>query len=293
MELQTLRLFRVIALEGSFSKAAQKLNYAQSNLSVKMAQLEKELQTTLFYRYHHGIGLTPKGEVLLQYATELLNLANETEAALREEGETRGTLAIGSMESTAISRLPKILSMYHWDNPQVVLTVQTGTTEQNIRGVLDYTLDGAFVAGPVHHPDLMAKPVQQERLVLMTDCTYPTDMTPKELVGQTLLVFPKGCSYRRILEQWLHTEALFPQKVIDFNSLGAIIASVSAGLGISLLPESVARPYADREVLQCHAIPDPYALVQTEFVYRKAGVTEPALKRFLKTLQQQEKTGTD
>ncbi|MGI6014553.1 MAG: LysR family transcriptional regulator [Oscillospiraceae bacterium] len=284
MELQTLRLFRVIALEGSFSKAAQKLNYAQSNLSMKMAQLEKELEATLFYRHNRGVSLTPKGEILLQYATDLLNLANETEAALREDGETKGVLAIGSMESTAISLLPGLLSTYHWDNPHVTLTVQTGPTEQSIRGVLDYTLDGAFVAGPVRHPDLVAKPVRQEYLVLMTDCTYPEIMTSKELLGQTLLVFPQGCSYRRILEQWLHSEALFPQKIIEFNSLGAIIASVSAGLGISLFPESVVQTYADNGVLRCHAIPEQYALVQTEFIYRKAGVTEPALKRFLITL---------
>ncbi len=285
MELQTLKLFRVIALEGSFSKAAQKLNYAQSNLSVKMAQLEKELQTTLFYRHNRGISLTSKGEVLLQYATDLLNLASETENALQEQGEAEGVLTIGSMETTAISRLPGILSVYHGDNPYITLTIQTKATEQGIHGVLDYTLDGAFVAGPVRHPDLLAVPVEQEHLVLIADCTYPEVMTPAALLGQTLVVFQQGCAYRRILEQWLRAEALFPQKVIGFDSLGAIIASVSAGLGISLLPEAVVQPYIDSGVLRSYTIPERYALVQTEFVYRKAGVINPALKRFLKTLQ--------
>ena len=285
MELQTLKLFRVIALEGSFSKAAQRLNYAQSNLSVKMAQLEMELQTTLFYRHNRGISLTSKGEVLLQYATDLLNLANETENALQEHGEMEGILTIGSMETTAISRLPEILSIYHSKNPYITLTIQTKATEQGIHGVLDYTLDGAFVAGPVRHPDLLTMPVEREHLVLIADSTYPAVMTPTALLGQTLVVFQQGCAYRRILEQWLRAEALFPKKVIGFDSLGAIIASVSAGLGISLLPEAVVQPYIESGVLQCYEIPEQYALVQTEFVYRKAGVVNPALKRFLTTLQ--------
>ena len=285
MDLQTLKFFRIIASEGSVSKAAQKLNYAQSNLSMKMSQLEKELQTTLFYRHNRGVSLTPKGEVLFQYATALLNLANEAEGALRDDGAAKGKLTIGSMESTAISFLPKFLSDYHAENPNVSLTVQTGTTEKCIRGVLEYTLDGAFVAGPVQHPELHSKPVRTEQLMLITDRNMPEELTPELLLGQTLLVFPEGCSYRRVLERWLESEALFPQKIIEFNSLGAIIASVSAGLGVSLFPASVVARYAEGGALRSHAIPPQYANVPTVFVYRKTAFPEQALRQVLQLLE--------
>lgn len=285
MDLQTLKVFRIIASEGSVSKAAQKLNYAQSNLSMKISQLEKELQTTLFYRHNRGVSLTPKGEVLFQYATALLNLANEAEGALRDDGAAKGKLSIGSMESTAISFLPNFLSEYHAANPDVSLTVQTGTTEKCIRGVLEYTLDGAFVAGPVQHPELCSIPVRTEQLMLITDRSCSEVITQEELLGQTLLVFPQGCSYRRVLERWLESEALFPQKIIEFNSLGAIIASVSAGLGVSLFPASVVETYAERGALRCHAIPPQYANVPTVFVYRKSAFPEQALRQVLQLLE--------
>lgn len=285
MDLQTLRFFQIIASEGSFSKAAQKLNYAQSNLSIKMAQLEKELQTTLFYRHNRGVSLTQKGELLFRYATELLKLASETEHALRDDGTAKGSLTIGSMESTAVSFLPNFLSNYHAANPDVSLTVQTGTTEKCIRGVLEYTLDGAFVAGPVQHPELSSVPVRTEQLMLITDRSCSEAITPEELLGQTLLVFPQGCSYRRVLERWLESEALFPQRIIEFNSLGAIIASVSAGLGVSLFPESVVETYAERGALRCHAIPAQYARVPTVFVYRRSGFPEQALRQVLQLLE--------
>ena len=73
MDLQALRYFRIVAREGSFSQAAQKLNYAQSNLSTKIRQLEGELETPLFRRHAHGVTLTEKGESLLAYADRLVN----------------------------------------------------------------------------------------------------------------------------------------------------------------------------------------------------------------------------
>ena len=97
---------RAVAAEGSLSKAAQKLNYAQSNLSTKISQLEKELHTELFHRCSHGVTLTPKGEQLLQYAEKLLNLAAETEAVLKDDGTAKGSLTLGSMESTCLTLCP-------------------------------------------------------------------------------------------------------------------------------------------------------------------------------------------
>lgn len=157
MDLQELKFFRAVAAEGSLSKAAQKLNYAQSNLSTKISQLEKELHTELFHRCSHGVTLTPKGEQLLQYAEKLLNLAAETEAVLKDDGTAKGSLTLGSMESTAMTLLPPLLSRYHAENSQVALRIQTGTTAASLQGVLDHTLDGAFAAGPLRHPGLGTK----------------------------------------------------------------------------------------------------------------------------------------
>ena len=83
MDLQTLQFFCTAATEGSLTKAAQKLNYAQSNLSTRMHALEEELGVTLFQRSAGGIRLTPKGEVLFSYARRILKLADETTSAVQ------------------------------------------------------------------------------------------------------------------------------------------------------------------------------------------------------------------
>ena len=115
MDLQTMKIFHTVAKEGSFSAASHKLNYAQSNISIKMQQLESDMQSPLFYRHNRGITLTLKGTLLLQYSEKILRLLDETSSAMLEDGSARGTLSIGSMETVASIYLPKILSKYHKD----------------------------------------------------------------------------------------------------------------------------------------------------------------------------------
>ncbi|WKL02154.1 LysR family transcriptional regulator [Paenibacillus amylolyticus] len=84
MDIHLLEIFIQAAREGSISKTAKKLNYAQSNVTNKVQQLEAELQTTLFYRHKKGITLTPSGEVLVSYTEKILNMMDEARAAVRE-----------------------------------------------------------------------------------------------------------------------------------------------------------------------------------------------------------------
>ncbi|EKQ54382.1 MULTISPECIES: LysR family transcriptional regulator [unclassified Clostridium] len=288
MDLQALKIFQVVAETGSISKAARELNYAQSNVSNKIQQLEAYLQTPLFYRHNRGITLSVKGQMLLKYTEKIFHLIDETTYAMRDDNIPKGLLCIGSMETIATVHLPRLLSMYHKNYPNVDLTLKTGTTEKNINEVLQYNLDGAFVAGPIDHPELVQKTVIDEKLVFITDTSHPTISSIKDIKAPTLLVFPTGCSYRKKLEQSLHNEGLIPNKIIEFNSLGAIIASVCSGLGISLLPASVVEKYVQAGTLRCHPIQNSHANVPIVFIYRKDRFMSKALVKFIDTFSDKE-----
>ena len=75
MDLRALEIFRTVALEGSVSKAAVRLNRVQSNISTRIKQLEQHLRTPLFLRRNRGLMLTPEGRRLLPYAERLLQLS--------------------------------------------------------------------------------------------------------------------------------------------------------------------------------------------------------------------------
>ncbi len=288
MDLQALRYFRIVAREGSFSQAAQKLNYAQSNLSTKIRQLEGELETPLFRRHAHGVTLTEKGESLLAYADRLVHLLEEAESAVRDDGTAKGSLSV--MESAAITFIPALLAEYHSRCPGVSLTVKTGVSEASMRSVLDGTLDGAFVAGATGHAELSSVPVRRERLALFS--TAGTKTTPvANLLAGALLVLPHGCSYRQSLEQWLDAECIFPERAVEFDSIGALLASVSAGLGAALFPESLASVYTAAKGLICHAVPEPYAWADISFVWRRDRFMDSTFRSFLGLLREKSKVG--
>lgn len=288
MDLQDLKVFQVVAEMGSISKAARELNYAQSNISTRIQHLEAYLQTSLFYRHNRGITLSTKGEILLKYTEKIFRLIDETTSTMKDDNIPRGPLCIGSMETTAAVHLPKLLSLYHKDYPNVELILKTGTSEKNIQEVLQYNLDGAFVVGPINHPELLQKTVIDEKLVFITDNTHPIMSSIRDIQTRTLLVFPIGCSYRKILEQWLHNERLVPDKIIEFDSLGAIISSVCSGLGMSLLPISAVEKYVQAGTLRCHSIQNSYSDVPTVFIYRKDRFMSRALIKFIDMISNKE-----
>jgi DNA-binding transcriptional LysR family regulator len=284
MDLQALRFFQAVAELGSISRAARELNYAQSNLTAKIQQLETELQTTLFYRHNRGTSLTDKGKVLLSYTDEIFQLLDEARNVMNDDQTPKGPLVIGSMETTAAVRLPKLLSKFHREYPAVDLTLKTGPTEQNVQGVLQYELDGAFVAGPIDHPDLTYKTVIEEELVIVTDSFHQPLPSIKEIQNRTILVFRKGCSYRARFEEWLHHEGVIPEKIMELGTLDGIIGCVSAGLGISLLPRSVVDKHVKDDLLIQHSIPNRFGKVKTLFIYRKDKYISTSLREFTEML---------
>jgi LysR family transcriptional regulator, cell division regulator len=281
LDLHTLKIFQTVAKLGSISQAARELQYAQSNITMKIQQLESDLHTTLFHRHNRGTALTAKGSMLLTYTEKIFDLIEETKSVMNDDQTPCGPLIIGSMETTAAVRLPALLSKYHKDFPDVDLTLKTGSTEQNIQRVLQYELDGAFVAGPIEHRELIEKEVIEEELVLITDTIHPPISSFKDIQTRTLLVFHDGCSYREKLEQWLRQEGVIPKKIMEFGTLDAIVGCVSAGIGVSMVPQSVVAKQVQGGILRQHSIPKLYGKVKTVFIYRKDKYVPSSLLKFI------------
>ena len=287
MDIQSLRIFKSVAEYGSISKAAKELNYAQSNITTRMQQLENSLQTVLFYRHNKGVTLTAKGELLITYADKIFRLLDETKEVMRDQEEPQGPLSIGSMETTAAVHLPRFLSRYHSAYPQVDLNLKTGPTSQHIEAVLNYELDGAFVSGPLSHPDLITKKVFSEELVLVGNSLLSQSLKSRKVDDLTLLVLHKGCFYREKLKHWLHEEGVIPSKVMEFGSLDALMGCIAAGLGVTLLPLSIVQRYSYLENVTHYPLPEKFSLVDTLFIYRTDVTFSTPLIKFVEMFQEE------
>ena len=288
MELSDLKTFAAVARCGGITRAAGELNTVQSNVTNRIRALETEIGTPLFERHARGMTLTDAGRRLLPYADRLYTLSNEALAAARDDGVAKGPLAIGSMETTAAVRLPPLLAQFHQRHPEVQLSLRTGPTALLAEAVIANALDGAFVAGPIDHPDLMSTVAFNEELVLLTARRWKTLAalragTPAS--GPTILVFRTGCSYRQRLEQ-LMSELGWPTAArLEFGTLDGIIGCVAADMGVSLLPRAVAERSDQAGIVRMHTLNGPRRRVETLFIRRRAAHEGTALRSFLACLK--------
>ncbi|KJC36061.1 transcriptional regulator [Bradyrhizobium sp. LTSP885] len=283
MELTDLLTFSTVARLGGITRAAEELNTVQSNVTQRIKALEAEIGTALFERHSRGMTLTGAGRRLLPYAQRMAALSREAVLAARDDGEPKGPLSIGSMETTAAVRLPTLLADFHRRYPAVRLTLRTAPTADLVAAVLDGTLDGAFVAGPIEHAELTTTVAFQEELVLVTAQRWTSLAalragTPES--GPTALVFRTGCTYRQRLEQ-AFTEFGWPSAArFELGTLDGMIGCVAADMGVTMLPRTVVeRDHVQRDV-SIHKLSPQHARVETLFIQRRTAHQYSALQGF-------------
>jgi DNA-binding transcriptional LysR family regulator len=287
MELTDLLTFSAVARNGGITRAAEELRTVQSNVTQRVKALEAEIGTALFERHSRGMTLTGAGRRLLPYAQRMAALSREAMLAARDDGEPKGPLAIGSMETTAAVRLPPLLGDFHRRFQSVRLTLKTATTADLVAGVLDGALDGAFVAGPIEHADLTSTIAFREELVLVTARRFSTLAalragTPES--GPTALVFRTGCTYRQPLEQVLSDFGWPSAARFELGTLDGMIGCVAAGVGVTLLPRAVVERSELRKDVSTHAIDTPWSHVDTLFIQRHNAHQYSALNGFTSCL---------
>jgi len=282
MDLSQLSMFCAIAEEGSISAAAQKLHRVPSNLTARIKQLEADLGVDLFIREKQRLRLSAHGWNFLDYARRLLDLADEARQSITS-GTPRGPLALGSLESTAAVRIPPVLADYHRRFPDVLLDLSTGPSGELIDGVLDGRLAGAFVDGPIAHPALEEVAVFEEEMVLISAAAHAPIARARDVNGRNIYAFRTNCSYRRRFEDWFREDDSAPGKVFETESYHGMLACVSAGAGLALLPRSMldSMPYSSS--VQAHELNDAYRKVSIHLIWRR-GLRLPSLSALLEIL---------
>lgn len=283
MESGDLRIFQAVAREGSITKAAQVLNYVQSNVTNRIQFLEAQLRIPLFRRTNRGMILTPAGENLLEYADQILTLIDEAVKSTQYSEHPAGPLRIGSIETTAVIHLTSLMSAYHSRYPNVNLSLITGETHGLLQKVLDYKLDGAFVYGPIEQPDIEHATAYEEELVLISE---PGKGDMRELLTKPMLFFDVGCTHRAKAESFLRESGMPSYQIMEFGTLEMILSGVSAGLGVSMLPHSSITKAEEAGAIASHRLPEGYRDLQVWFVYRRDSVFSSALSKLLQMIEQ-------
>ena len=274
MDLASLRIFKSVVEHGGINKAAAKLHRVPSNVTTRIKQLEASIGVQLFTREHHRLTLSQSGERLLVYADRMLLLSEEARSVLSGTAPA-GVLRLGALESTAASRLPAILAAYHKAYPDVSVELITGTNDALTAAVIDRRVEAAFVAEAPATKELACQALFRERLVIISAASHAPIRRPQDVTADSVIAFPNGCYYRRVLQRWLGERRLPSIRVLELGSYHAIVACVASGTGIALAPESVLETVQHAAVTR-HALPKLHSDVVTPLLWR-AAEQSPAL----------------
>jgi DNA-binding transcriptional LysR family regulator len=241
MDVRQLEMFRAVAEEGSFTRAAQRLHVSQSAISRQVKLLEEELGSPTLHRGRKGVSLTESGSLLLAAANRVRRDLEDVAWQISATRELRrGLLRIGGGMTVCMYVLPRLLKRFRGLYPQVDLKVVSGTAESVLRLVRSREVDLGLLTLPVSAPDLDVRPVLREEMVVATAAHHPLAreraIDPKSLGRYPLILYESGSNTRKVLDQFFLEEGVAANVAMETENVEIIKAMVANGLGITLIP---------------------------------------------------------
>lgn len=274
MDSNLLKVFVEVANEKSITKAAINLEFAQSNVTSRIKQLEKSIGNSLFHRVPKGVILSKEGEKLYPYAVEIVKKIEQANYEMKNL-DIQTHLTIGSTESNASTRIVPFLLQLHNDFPNMNLELVTNTTRDITKELLDYKVDIAFISGEPKNEELMILNRIDETIVLVE---------PKEeKAPDVFLSFKNGCAYNEFGLEYLKQISNKEHKNLQFGNYETILGCIKAGIGKSLLPLSIIKKLKYESEVKIEELPKEIANLPTCLVCRKDYV--PRIKSYLENFK--------
>jgi DNA-binding transcriptional LysR family regulator len=287
MELRHLRTIAAVARHGSFTKAAEELYLAQSAISQQIRRLEAELGVEVFRRTSRRVELTAEGRVILGYAQRVLAEVDGLQSELEElTGLLRGQLRIGGVYPTGPYDLFGMLADFRAAHPGVAIHMVEDTQDGVLAALEADELDCAFSA---LNPDTLgnefaATLLWEDEIVVAVPLGHRLgarkQVTFEELAAEDLIAYRENSALRRRLERTMAERGLEPRNAFICTEMGAVRGLASKGLGVAVIPRSVAEqpgPPIELRPIAPEPLTWPVALV-----WRAARRQTPAGKAFLK-----------
>jgi DNA-binding transcriptional LysR family regulator len=241
MDVRQLEMFRAVAEEGSFTRAAQRLHVSQSAVSRQVKLLEEELGGLLLHRGGTGVALTGPGELVLKAANRVQRDLQDVVWQLSENQKLqRGLLRLGGGMTVCLYILPRLLKKFRSRFKQVELHVASGTSEAILRLLRNHQVDLGLLTLPVVATDLEVLPVLKEEMVVVMAPRHPLararSVEPRQLGRFPLILFESGSNTRKVVDQFFVEEEIPTQVAMETENVEIIKAMVASGLGISVVP---------------------------------------------------------
>jgi len=238
--LRQLRYFNALARQGHFGRAAEACAISQPALSMQIKDLEDALGGVLLERSPRQVALTTFGEEAAPRVRDILRLVDELEDLARASRDRlAGRLRIGMIPTIAPYLLPEVIGNLTRMHPELDIHVRETLTPKLIEELADGRLDTAIVALPVSEPSLVEVALFSEHFLLVRPGEDQCKPVPSSKMLRTmrLLLLEEGHCFRDQALSFCNMQSSPPREVLDASSLSTLVQMVSAGIGVTLIPE--------------------------------------------------------
>lgn len=309
MELRQMNYVIKVAEERSFSRAAEKLHIAQPSLSQQILKLEQQLGVKLFDRTTTPLELTYAGERFVEGATRILDLTDQLRLQMEDVVDLKkGRLVIGSLPMTGAHVLPAALPVFQKQFPGIEVVLLEGTTaeleELTAKGKTDFTL----LTLPLQETSLLYESILREEIVLAVPPGHPlvkgadaekhkerqsagraktvrSGVKLEKLRNEPFILLKRGQGFRHIVLELCRKAGFEPNIAYESSNIETVQSLVAAGMGVSFVPEMVARSgwVSERPVyLSLEPVPTRTLVV----AYRQGRYLSQAAKAFIGILKE-------
>ncbi len=246
METHQLLYFLAVAQRGSFTQAARQCNVSQPSLSIQIAKLEEELGGPLFERTRKGGRLTARGETFLPRAKAILEqMESAREDAEALSGLTLGRVSLGCMPTTGAHLLPPILSAFRKAYPKIQVQLKEESSPDLARDLEQGEVELAIMDEAGLRPGLGHQTILTEELLLALPPRHrlagKDALSLRQVAEEPFILMKSGHGFRQITLDLYRKAGLEPKVVFESGGIETVQALVAAGLGISLVPQMVAK----------------------------------------------------
>lgn len=283
LELRQIQYFMEVAKREHVTEAAMALHVAQSAVCRQIFNLEKELGVNLFIREGRNVKLTMIGQMFLEHMEQAMKVIDEAQREIEEYLDPmKGTIRIGFPSSLASYTLPTTISAFRDRYHQVKFQLKQGSYNELIEGVINGDFDMALI-GPVPKQEkkVAGTTLFTDNIVALLPLSHPLADSPSIKLSQlredSFVLFPKGFILRDIIVNACGQLGFQPKVSFEGEDIDSIKGLVSAGLGITLIPEITLVDGLPRSTVK---IP-----VMEPEVSRTVGVIIPRERKLLPTVR--------
>ncbi|WP_407176982.1 LysR substrate-binding domain-containing protein [Bradyrhizobium sp. STM 3562] len=279
--LRQLRYFDALARHGHFGRAAEACAITQPAMSMQIKELEEALGGVLLERNARQVVLTKFGQELAERVREILRSIDELgDFARASRDQLVGRLRVGMIPTVAPYLLPKVIGNLTRMHPELDVHVRETVTPKLIQELSEGRLDAAIVALPVSEPSLTEVALFSENFLLVRpreDEAAPV-LSAEALREMRLLLLEEGHCFRDQALSFCKMQSSTPREVLDASSLSTLVQMVSAGLGVTLIPEMAVAVETRSAPVSVARFDDPQPSRTVGMVWRK---TSPLARQLL------------